>query len=683
MSTHREPKDDAMLQHKALCIYESVASLLAHKVEFPPPAKDIAVLDTWVEEVYSQWALCNQFWQRAGIRKKLWHDLEFQVIQVVDKIDQDDVGDSQAEFNALADRAHDYGVNICPIPLPHQTSPSRRLVLASPTPQSGPSSNKSPGNTSMVRTPIQPPAHPPAQSARTAVSTSGSPLTIRVPASSTGVATKPAAPAATSLKSPQLGPSSSSQPRVLPCPILKDSTQTGVASLTTLASNKISAAFKANESSFGAPVLLQSPIRPPTAGPPAASVALSALLTVNAASRPRVFPGPDPTRVDEDNEYDSDNNAELLEESQAAIPPSTLRAPDSKYVTADTVPLSNDVEDFKEVDVAEVDMVKNPPPVDSIHRHHDYPVKPVVPLSQGQDTCHSIRHISSSNPDATYLKLVEGSKLDSRKKDKKDSKGKGKVKAETTASRKRSWDDEDGGPILEKPVTKKQKSQGAKVVDEKVIHAMPVIQKCGPGLSKLPPVSLGVSGGGFGELVLKEFHPVNHGVESIVVLVVEEDLGDFVKVNGQLWNKQVAPFVGERYLKPCDQCRSHKTQCRKLLGHMVICVHCHYAKQLCSVDRETVLNPVDHYHPQGSFNSFESALNSLNQSNEAIASLTQTFLAGLHILSHNENICVQLARLQDCIIPEGSDEDEDDGRDTDDEVAEGEAGPSFWKSKQS
>ncbi|KAK0183618.1 hypothetical protein F5146DRAFT_1149531 [Armillaria mellea] len=631
MSTHREPKDDAVLQHKALCIYESVASLLAHKVEFPPPAKDIAVLDTWVEEVYSQWALCNQFWQRAGIRKKLWHDLEFRVIQVVDKIDQDDVGDSQAEFNALADCARDYG--------------------------SGPSSNKSLGNTSMVRTPIQPPAHPPAQSAHTAVSTSGSPLTIQVPASSTGVATKPAALAATSSKSPQLGLSSSSQPRVLPCPILKDSTQTGVASPTTLASNKISATFKANESSFSASVLLQSPIRPPTARPPAASAASSALLTVNAASHPRVFPGPDPTRVDEDNEYDSDNNAESLKESQAAIPPSTLRAPDSKYVTADTAPLSNDVEDFKEVDVAEVDMVENPPPVDSIRRHHDYPVKFVFDDNTG-DFVDSYLTIFLSRP---VVPLSQGSKLDLRKKDKKDSKGKGKVKAETTASRKCSWDDEDGGPILEKLVTKKQKSQGAKVVDEKVIHATPVVQKRRPGLSKLPPVSLGVSGGRFGELVLKDFHPVNHGMESIGVLVVEEDLGDFVKVDGRLWNKQVAPFVGEQYLKPCDQCRSHKTQCRKLLGHMSTII---------------VLKV-----PQ--VNSFESTLNSLNQSNEAIASLTQTFLAGLHVLSHNENIHVQLAWLQDCIIPEGSDEDEDNGRDTDDEVAEGEAGPSFRKSKQS
>lgn len=136
---------------------------------------------------------------------------------------------------------------------------------------------------------------------------------------------------------------------------------------------------------------------------------------------------------------------------------------------------------------------------------------------------------------------------------------------------------------------------------------------------------------------------------------------------------------------------------------MVICMHCHYAKQPCTVDGVTALNPVDQYCPQGSHksicfpfwcfwlfvteevNAFASALMSLNQSNEAIISLTQQYLVGLNIMAHNENIQVQLARLQECLpSTQGSYNDKglDNGEDSDDDkIEEGQAGPSQRKSK--
>lgn len=65
--------------------------------------------------------------------------------------------------------------------------------------------------------------------------------------------------------------------------------------------------------------------------------------------------------------------------------------------------------------------------------------------------------------------------------------------------------------------------------------------------------------------------------------------------------------------------------------------------------------------------------------------MSQQFLAGLNIIAHNENIRVQLARLHECLLP--TEDDENDG-DTDngdgsveDEVEEGNAGPSKKKSK--
>ncbi len=75
---------------------------------------------------------------------------------------------------------------------------------------------------------------------------------------------------------------------------------------------------------------------------------------------------------------------------------------------------------------------------------------------------------------------------------------------------------------------------------------MPAIHTYGPGPSKPLAVTLGVGGGGFGEKVPPSAKVIKNGLKSIGVLEVEEDFGDFVKVDGHYWNKEVAPFVGER-----------------------------------------------------------------------------------------------------------------------------------------
>ncbi len=79
-----------------------------------------------------------------------------------------------------------------------------------------------------------------------------------------------------------------------------------------------------------------------------------------------------------------------------------------------------------------------------------------------------------------------------------------------------------------------------------MVRATPVIRKRGPGLSKPPPVTLGVSGGGFGEKVPSTAKAVRNGVKSIGVLKVAQDFGEFVEVDKSYWSKAVAPFVGER-----------------------------------------------------------------------------------------------------------------------------------------
>ncbi len=39
---------------------------------------------------------------------------------------------------------------------------------------------------------------------------------------------------------------------------------------------------------------------------------------------------------------------------------------------------------------------------------------------------------------------------------------------------------------------------------------------------------------------------VTNGIATIGVLSVDKDFGDFVEVDKAYWNKEVAPFVGER-----------------------------------------------------------------------------------------------------------------------------------------
>lgn len=171
---------------------------------------------------------------------------------------------------------------------------------------------------------------------------------------------------------------------------------------------------------------------------------------------------------------------------------------------------------------------------------------------------------------------------------------------------------------------------------------------------------------------------IENGLKRIGVLVVDEYYGKFVEVDGRLWNKDVASFVGEKYSQPCDQRKSHKTQCRK---HTGICVRCHYSKQPCTVGGKKVLNPIHHYRPKGSkgINNFEDTLNAMMEGNAAIASIAQQSLAGLDITAHFEAIRVHISRLRECLnsaeeVDEGGKDSEDDSADN---GAEGVAGPSM------
>ncbi|PBK81328.1 hypothetical protein ARMGADRAFT_1091470, partial [Armillaria gallica] len=312
--------------------------------------------------------------------------------------------------------------------------------------------------------------------------------------------------------------------------------------------------------------------------------------------------------------------------------------------------------------------------------------RPAVPPAPSQDLRRSARsHTSPINPDAAYLKTLLGPQSDAKKK-KRNSKRKDKA-AETAIPRKRARDDDDGAPIVEKPATKKLKST---VVKDKVVRATPAVRKRGPGPTRPPAVTLGVGGGGFGEKVPSSAKAIENGLKSIGILEVEEDFGEFVKVDGRYWNKDVAPFVGERYTEPCDHCKRLGTQCRKFLTNTVICVRCHYSKLPCKVNGVPALNPISHYRPKSykTLNAFEGALDTLAQHADSIEDLLVNYMAGIHALTHLNGLRVQAGRLRECANFDDDAEDgvEGDGDDEDEapeDVAEGVAGPSKQKKSKS
>ncbi|KAK0430320.1 hypothetical protein EV421DRAFT_1913035 [Armillaria borealis] len=441
--------------------------------------------------------------------------------------------------------------------------------------------------------------------------------------------------------------------------------------------------------SFGPAALLPSPSQfKKTSSTMSIQPSTSSLLTVDAATRSRVIPGPDPARLEgtvlphfssckplfypgtDDEEEQSrgvmvdEERVEDSEDEDNVVPGQEDNAP--------TPPL-NDPIDVDREPTQQSDEAPSPPPTKSRRQHHrisfvfndvtgdfedPHPTiflpRPRARSPQDQAPRHSTRpHVSPVDQDAAYLKTTQGSKPSKVKKDQKhraessgtkDSKGKEKE----LAHRKRARDEDDGASAIDKPAVKKLKSKDVKADEAEVVRATPAIRKRGPAPSKPPPVTLGISGGGFGEKVPTSAKPIKNGLKSIGVLVVEEDYGKFVKVDGRYWNKDVAPFVREQYTEPCDTCRRRGTHCRKLLTHTVICARCHYAKQPCEVDGEVALNPVSHYRPKGykAINTFESALNAIEVNNAAVTSLVQQFLTGLNVLSHTESIHVQSSRLQ-------------------------------------
>ncbi|PBK90861.1 hypothetical protein ARMGADRAFT_1082601 [Armillaria gallica] len=671
-------KDAAALKHNALSAYEAAVALLQHKVDFPPDVDSTSKdADEWIADLYVQWLICSNFWREAGVKRQDWNDVEYALLACLPSVDKGLLDESCGKFNELVHCAHKYLIpNLCPVP------------LDTPSPS------------------LEPESHVQA------------PVLLRTIAPL--LALKPTTPPSPKEKMPALRQQQSMVPvtpqrtrKVTPNP--SDSSEAFQKDWTSPLHSK-----PAQQLKIGPPVnAMQSEVL---------TRASSRALAIDAAARTNIIHGPDPNLgpLREGNVViplsdrqllfflGTDDEEERIQEdlvtSRAAFFEDDGLADNISNLDDDEpVPPQDEPMGFDKDEPSSDDEEPSPPPTNLAHCLHQEPrisfvfdevtedfvkshptiflPRPAVSPASSQDLRHSAHSCGSPvNPDATYLKAIQGSKVDVKKKN-KDAKGKDWA-TEAKVPRKCVRTEDNATQLKDKLASKKPKLKETIIIDEdESAVATKVICRHGPGLSRPLPVTLGVSGGGFGEKVPSSANVVKNRIKSIGILVVDRDFGNFIEVDKSYWSKEVAPFVGEQHTTACDHCRHLGTQCRKLLMHTVKCVRCHYSKLPCKVNGVAVLNPVKHYRPKGydAVNTFEGTLNAIETNNATISELTQQYLAGLSIFMHMDSIQAQASHLCGCLYPI-EDEDEEDGEEDDDgeapeDVAEGVTGPSKQKKK--
>ncbi|KAK0231656.1 hypothetical protein EDD85DRAFT_956438 [Armillaria nabsnona] len=605
MAKPTDPQELAKV--KAQDMYNSTAIAIEDLLDdFPNPTWDSTRTDTWLIDIVSHWSTCEDNWSPAGVVSKEWYKLEYSVLVRVPDLPMDLVTFARTEFNELVKQALDYNLDIVLLPVCRaQAKCSKAPVLPSHLCQDATVTH------SRVTTPAPlPPASKP---------------TTPVPSTSnSGVSTEQVAqlPADKVTGAQQ----HTAQWKVKPMPITAGSGDIVFPPDPTLPLHQKSGRnFKVGPPIHAARLT------------PSVQLSSSQLLTVDAATCASIAPGPNPIQEgsvvllfgmpqplfllgtdDEEEHVQEDSVREEQAEDTAGTDgeDDNMGGPDDEE---DSPPPTKKARRLRQgpkisfvFDETTGDFVDSYPTI--------FLPRPVVPLFQG--------------PDAAYLQLTKGTKSDVSKKRKKDAKGKDK-KAETTVSCKQSRNDDDGAPSAEKPAFKRLKSNDHKIADNKVVRAVPAIHTCGPSPSKPPAVTLGVGGGGFSEKVPSSAKVIKNSLMSIGVLEVEEDFGDFVKVDGRYWNKEVAPFVGERYTAPCNHCKHLET-----------------------------------------LNVFEGALDTLAQHADSIEDIVVNYMAGLNALAQLNGLRVQAGHLRECATFDESDANEDDNNEAPDDVTEGVAGPS-------
>ncbi|PBK89133.1 hypothetical protein ARMGADRAFT_1084215 [Armillaria gallica] len=649
--------------------YNAAAAVLDDLLDnFPNLTWDSMRIDTWITDAVSHWSTCEDNWSEAGVISKEWYKLEYSLLVRVPDLSMDKVKFAHREFNELVERVLDYNLDVISLPVCHvltkhsktTASPSQshqgaattgsRMVMLAPLPSSSKPTTPIPPSTEawVIEPGMTKCASPPQNVGSSVPRLNLFAASLKAPAPSTSNSevskkqvTQPPADKATGAQQ------QTTQRKVKPTPITAGSTNVVFTPDTTSP-------------------LHQKPDAPFRFGPPShatgseasSKLSSSRLLTVNAATCPSVNPGPNPADEGSVASLPGVRKALFLpgtDDKLAQIQGDLVEDDRVEEEVAGTDGEDGDVRGQDDEDAQGSDEATSPPPTNMACQLHQAPnisfvfneitgdfleshptiflPRPALPTSQSQAPRRSARsHVSPVNSTAAYLKAVQVSKPEVKKK-RKEAKIKDKT-PEVTIPHKRARNEDEGLQIVYKSVAKKLKSKDHQT-DDIEVRPTPINRR-----------------GGFGEKVPSTAKAIKNGIKSVGVLKVDQDFSKFVEVDQSYWSKAVTPFVGER------------------------------------VDGVATLNPVEHYHPKRSdaVNTFEAAVNAIEANSAAITVITQQFLAGLDIIVHTDNIRAQTFQLRGCLAPVEEDEefaDEELENKAPDDVAEGIAGPSQKKKGKS
>ncbi|KAK0221149.1 hypothetical protein EDD85DRAFT_796546 [Armillaria nabsnona] len=525
MAELTDPQGLAKVQAQDL--YNAAAAMIDSLLDdFPNPTWDSTKMDTWLIDAITHWLTCEENWSVAGIGSKEWYKLEYSLIAQVPDLSMDKL---------------DYNLDVVPLLVRHgQVKGSKATVSPSHSCQDAAATH------SQVTTPA------PLLPALKPTTPVPSPTKFQITEANTPKHMPPVlltktTPSSQLQTTPQPSTSTSgvSTKQVAHLPVnnatwvQQQTTQKAVK--PTPGSNNV--AFPPDPTS----PLHQRPGNIFKVGPPIHAVRsmpavqplLSRLLSVDVATRSSVMPGPNP--AEEGSVVPLPSICEPLffpgtDDEEGPVPEGLVEEEQVDEEVAGTGGEDNDSDGPSNEDG------ESPPPTNKACQLCQDPRISFVFDETTGDFIES--HLTIFLPRPTVPPApTQGSKSDSKER-KKDSKRKEKA-AKSVVPQKQARDADNGVPIIEKLATKKLKCKGTAIADDKVVHATPAVRKNEPGPSKLPPVTLGTSGGGFGEKIPSSTKEIKNGIKSIGVLKVEKDFGNFVQVDSQYWNKDVAPFIGE------------------------------------------------------------------------------------------------------------------------------------------
>ncbi|PBK79886.1 hypothetical protein ARMGADRAFT_1092665 [Armillaria gallica] len=471
-----EPTDPVELAKvQAQDLYNATAVAIEDLLDdFPNPTWDSTRMDTWLIDAVAHLTTCEQYWSPAGVTSKAWYKLEYSLITRVPDLAMDLVALAHMEFNELVERALDYELDVVPLPARHATSKHSKATAS-------PSHTRPTAATTNSRA-VTPAPLPVPSKTMTPVPPPPKPMTSLPQKEKAPVPRKQQSTAAVTQKKVTLF----DKPKTVNNSGPSDSTEAFQKDWSSPLHSKPAQQLKT------VPSINDKRSR-------ASSPTPSRALFVNAATRPNIVPGPDATLQGEGSSsallrsreplflLGTDDEEEHIQEDSVTggaalfendgLADNTSNLDDDEPMDLDKDGPPSDVEELSPPPTNLARRLRQEPRIsfvfdeatgDFVEPHPTiFLPRPVTTPSLGQDLRRSARSRGSPvGPDTAYLKAVQGPKVDTTKKKKKDAKGKDRA-TETKAPRKRARTEDDTVPAKDsKLAPKKPKLKETMVIED-------------------------------------------------------------------------------------------------------------------------------------------------------------------------------------------------------------------------